>query len=67
MKTRKQVCDAFSYEKVILPKTVLLMKTRKQVCDAFSYEIVILTKNSFTDENQKTIVWCIFIRKSNSA
>ena len=47
MKTRKQVCDAFSDEKVILPKTVLLMKTRKQVCDAFSYEKVILPIKQF--------------------
>ena len=45
------MCDAFSYEKVILPKAVLHINARKQVCDAFSYEKVILPKNSFTDEN----------------
>ena len=33
------------------------------MCDAFPYEKVILPKNSFTDENQKTSVWCIFVRK----
>ena len=49
------MCDAFLYEKVILPKTVLRINTRKQA-DAFLYEKVILTKNSFINKSNKTSV-----------
>ena len=56
MKTRKQVCDAFSYEKVILPIKQFYWWKQENKCDAFLHEKVIPPKNSITYKNKKTRV-----------